>query len=282
MGMYKKLLVAVDGSEISLHAFMESLRISKEDVVVLSAAPPYSGDLRVMGTSDLGELLRQPCEQALGQVMKMAEAERAQIRPMCVMAEPYEAIVETAEDEARDLIVMGVRGASLAHRLLVGSTTARVIGYSSQDVLVVPEKGSLGWDRILVATDGSEYSRKAVDTALDLLQYSRGRLTVVSVLEISAHIYAVAPEITEEKIKLPQKYVEEVKELAASRGLLAEGFAREAECANEVITDIARKQSIDLIVVGSHGRTGLKRLLMGSVTESVIAHAPCPVLVVKL
>jgi nucleotide-binding universal stress UspA family protein len=57
---------------------------------------------------------------------------------------------------------------------------------------------------------------------------------------------------------------------------------REAECANEVICDIARKQSIDLIVLGSHGRTGIKRLLMGSVTESVIAHAPCPVLVVKL
>jgi nucleotide-binding universal stress UspA family protein len=282
MGMYKKLLVAVDGSDISLHAFKESLRISKEDVVVLSAAPPYSGDLRVMGTSDLGELLRQPCEQALGKVMKMAEAERAQIRPMCVMAEPYEAIVETAEDEGRDLIVMGVRGASLAQRLLVGSTTARVIGYSTQDVLVVPEKGSIGWDRLLVATDGSEYSRKAVDKALDLLQYSRGSLTVVSVLEISSHIYAVAPEIAEEKIKLPEKHVAEVKELAASRGLVAEGFVREAECANEIITDIARKHSIDLIVVGSHGRTGLKRLLMGSVTESVIAHSPCPVLVVKL
>jgi nucleotide-binding universal stress UspA family protein len=282
MGMYKKLLVAVDGSDISLHAFKESLRISKEDVVVLSAAPPYSGDLRVMGTSDLGELLRQPCEQALGKVMKMAEAERAQIRPMCVMAEPYEAIVETAEDEGRDLIVMGVRGASLAQRLLVGSTTARVIGYSTQDVLVVPEKGSIGWDRLLVATDGSEYSRKAVDKALDLLQYSRGSLTVVSVLEISSHIYAVAPEIAEEKIKLPEKHVAEVKELAASRGLVAEGFVREAECANGIITDIARKHSIDLIVVGSHGRTGLKRLLMGSVTESVIAHSPCPVLVVKL
>ena len=282
MGPYKKLLVAVDGSEISLHAFKEALRISKEDVLVLSAAPPYSGDLRVMGTSDLGELLRQPCDVALGRVREMAEAERAQIRPVCVMAEPYEAIVETAEDEGRDLIVMGVRGASLAQRLLVGSTTARVIGYSSQDVLVVPEKGSLGWDRILVATDGSEYSRKAVDKALELLQYSRGVLTVVSVLEISPHIYAVAPEVTEEKIKLPLKYVEEVKELAASRGILAEGVVREAECANEIITDVARKKSIDLIVLGSHGRTGIKRLLMGSVTESVIAHAPCPVLVVKL
>jgi nucleotide-binding universal stress UspA family protein len=280
--MYKKLLVAVDGSEISLHAFQESLRISKEDLLVISVAPPYSGDLRVMGTSDLGALLRQPCEQALGKAMKMAEAERVQIRPVCVMGEPYEAIVEIAEEEGRDLIVMGVRGASLAQRLLVGSVTARVIGYSSQDVLAVPEKGSIGWDRILVATDGSEYSRKAVDKALDVVQNSGGSLTVVAVLEISPHIYAVAPEVAEEKIKLPQKYVEEVKELAASRGLLAEGFVRESESADEVITDIARKQNIDLIVVGSHGRTGLKRLLMGSVTESVIAHAPCPVLVVKL
>jgi nucleotide-binding universal stress UspA family protein len=282
MGIYKKLIVAMDGSDISLHAFKESLKITKEDLMVVSVAPPYSGDLRVVGTSDLGELLRQPCEEALGKAMKMAETERVQIRPVCVMGEPYEAIVETAEDEGRDLIIMGVRGASLVQRLLVGSTTARVIGYSSQDVLVVPEKSSIGWDRILVATDGSEYSRKAVDKALDLVQYSRGTLTVVSVLEISPHIYAVAPEIAEEKIKQPQKYVEEVKDLAASRGIQAEGFVREAECANEVINDVAREQNIDLIVVGSHGRTGLKRLLMGSVTESVIAHSPCPVLVVKL
>jgi nucleotide-binding universal stress UspA family protein len=282
MGMYKKLLVAVDGSDVSMHAFKESLRITKEDIMVMAVAPPYSGDLRVMGTSDIGELLRQPCEEALGKAMKMAEAERVKIRPVCVMGEPYEAIVETAEDEGRDLIIMGVRGASLVQRLLVGSTTARVIGYSSQDVLVVPEKSSIGWERILVATDGSEYSRKAVDKALDLVQYSRGTLTVVSVLEISPHIYAVAPEIAEEKIKQPQKYVEVVKELAASRGIQAEGFVREAECANEVINDVAREQNIDLIVVGSHGRTGLKRLLMGSVTESVIARSPCPVLVVKL
>jgi len=281
MGIYKKLLVAVDGSAISLHAFQESLRISKEDVLVLSVAPPYTGDLRVMGTSDISELLRQPCDIALSQARKIAEAHKAEIRPVCVMGEPFEVIVDTAEDEGRDLIVMGVRGGSVAQRLLVGSTTARVIGYSSQDVLVVPEKGAVGWDRILVATDGSEYSRKAVSKALDLAQYYRAILTVVSVLEISPHIYAVAPEFTEEKIKLHQKYVAEVKELAAARGILAEGY-EESECADEVINDIARKQNIDLIVLGSHGRTGLKRLLMGSVTESVIAHASCPVLVVKL
>ena len=282
MGIYKKLLVAVDGSDASLHAFKEALRISKKDILVLAVAPPYSGDLRVMGTSDISELLRQPCEIALDKAMQMAEDEGAEIRPVCVMGEPYETIVDVAEDEGRDLVVMGVKGARFPERLVVGSTTARVIGFCSQDVLVVPEKVPVRWERILLATDGSEYSRKATAKALDLVQSSGGTLKVVSVLEISPHIYAVAPEFTEEKIKLPKQYVKEVKDLAASRGILAEDFVREAEFPDQVIIELAQKTDIDLIVMGSHGRTGLKRLLMGSVTERVIGHAPCPVLVVKL
>jgi len=149
-------------------------------------------------------------------------------------------------------------------------------------VLVVPEKASIAWERILLATDGSEYSHKATKKALDLVQFSGGTLKVISVLEISAHIYAVAPELSEERIKLVKQYVGDVKEQAASEGILAEGFAREAESAGDVIIELAKEKDSDLIVMGSHGRTGIKRLLMGSVTKVVIAYAPCPVLVVKL
>lgn len=282
MHMYKKLLVGVDGSEISLHALKESFKLAQEDIIVVAVAPPYAGDLRPMGVSDIGALLRQPCEEALGKAVDMAEAEGVQIRPVCVMAEAYEAIVDLAEDEGRDLIIMGVRSKSFAERWMVGSTTARVIGFSSQDVLVVPEKAAISSERLLLATDGSEFSRKATDRALDLVQCSGGTLKVVSVLEISPQIYAVAPEVVEEKIKLPKQYVEEVKQLAAARGIIAEDFVKESESASEVILELARSKDIDLIVLGSHGRTGLKRLLMGSVTERVIAQAPCPVLVVKL
>lgn len=280
--MYKKLLVAVDGSDISLHAFKEALGISQKDVLVLAVAPPYSGDLRVMGTSDISELLKEPCELALNKALEMAEDEGAEVRPVCVMGEAYETIVDLAEDEGRDLIVMGVKGAGFPQGLLMGSTTARVIGFSSQDVLVIPEKASVKWERILLATDGSEYSRRATERALVLVQDSGGTLKIISVLEISSHIYAVAPELGEEKIKLPRQYAQEAKDLAASRGIIAEDFVREAESADEVIIELARKADIDLIVMGSHGRTGLKRLLMGSVTERVIGNAPCPVLVVKL
>jgi nucleotide-binding universal stress UspA family protein len=235
-----------------------------------------------MGAGDIGALLRQPCEAALDQAMQAAADEGAQVRPVCVMGEAYETIVDVAEDEGRDLIVMGVKNGSYAEHLLVGSTTVRVIGYSTQDVLVVPATAAVKWERILLATDGSEYSRKAARKAIDLARFSGGTLKVVSILEISPQIYAVAPEFTEEKIKLHKQYVQEIKDLAASGGIIAEDFVREAECAGQAIVELAKKADIDLIVLGSHGRTGLKRLLMGSVTERVIAQAPCPVLVVKL
>ena len=120
MHMYKKLLVGVDGSESSLHALKESFKLAREDILVVAVAPPYTGDLRPMGVSDIGKLLREPCETALAKASAMAEAAGVQIRPMCVMAEPFEAIVDLAEDEGRDLIVMGVRGVTFAQRLLVG------------------------------------------------------------------------------------------------------------------------------------------------------------------
>ena len=72
----------------------------------------------------------------------------------------------------------------------------------------------------------------------------------------------------------------EVKKQAEAAGVKAETFVGEAE-AYEAITKLAKEQKADMIVLGSHGRTGLRRLLMGSVAEKVIGYAPCPVLVVK-
>ena len=160
------------------------------------------------------------------------------------MGESHETIVDLAEDEGRDLIIMGIKGVHPTERFLMGSTTVRVIGYSEQDVLVVPEKATIGWTRILLATDGSEYSRKAAARAFDLVQFYGGTLKVVSVLEISSHIYAAAPEVAEEKIKLPKKFAAEVKEQAAARGILAEDFVREGESAYQVIIELAREKTL--------------------------------------
>ena len=81
-------------------------------------------------------------------------------------------------------------------------------------------------------------------------------------------------------VEKAKKYVKAVKEQATSAGINAEGFVREGDTYKKII-DLAREMDVHIIMMGSHGRTGLKRLLMGSVAERVIGLAPCPVLIVK-
>ena len=277
---YNRLLVAVDGSEASLHALREAFKISTSWVTVVAVTPFYEGDLRLLGVPKSDRLIREPCDTALAQAQEMADAAGALIRPVCERGEPHERIVDLAEAGSRDLIVLGARGHSVLENLLVGSVTRRVIGFTGKDILVIPRTGAVGWDKILLATDGSARSRLAADRALELAQSHGSELVVVSVLDFPAGIRGVAPQERLELLKICQEQVAEVVKRAEALKLKAEGVIMEG-VAYSAIADLAREYRVDLVVMGSHGKTGLSRLLMGRVTERVIGHAPCPVLVVK-
>jgi nucleotide-binding universal stress UspA family protein len=185
-----------------------------------------------------------------------------------------------AEERGCDLIVMGRKGLGIIERALVGSVTARVIGYSPVDVLVVPENSKLGWRKILLATDGSEYSRNASARAMALTKAHGSELQVVSATNVPSDFHAEAPEVSEKLCEWPRYCLADVREQAVKMGVHPECLVRQGE-AYKAILSVAEEQLANLIVVGSHGRTGLKRLLMGSVTEKLIGHSLCPVLVVK-
>jgi nucleotide-binding universal stress UspA family protein len=281
MAKYKKLLVAVDGSTSSMHALEESFRLSKEGTVVVAVAPPFTLDLKIGAEGEIQKLLKEPCETALTKASEMGKAANAEIIGICAMGIPHERIVDLSESEGCDLIVMGAKGMLSLEKTLMGDTTAKVIGYSVRDVLVMPEKTTLGFDKILVATDGSEYSRRAMVKAVDFAESYDAQLNVVSIVEIMPEIYAIAPQVVEEKVKKTEEYIAGIQKLADAHGIKSRGFVRDSAEPYNVITEIAEKEEIGIIVMGSHGRTGLKRILMGSTAERVIAHAPCPVLVVK-
>jgi universal stress protein E len=179
---------------------------------------------------------------------------------------PHMVILKEALKLNPDLIVMGRRGRTGLSRLMLGSVTARVIGESPVKVLVVPREAQLAFKRLLIATDGSPDSQAAWDEACTLARRSGATLTAVC---------AAADE----------------QELAAAREILrrlqdeASGCAFEALAPlgqpEEAILAAARDTRADLIILGTRGRTGLKRLLMGSVAERVIGDSPGPVLVVK-
>ena len=283
MGRYRKILVAIDGSESSKHALKESFKLACDEkcwVTVVSVIPSYEGDLGATWVSNVKEAMEKPCHIALSEAEDMAKKEKVLIRTVCEEGEIYERIVDLADAENYDLIIMGKRGMGGLEENLVGSVTARVIGHSQKDVLVVPEGTSIGWKNILFATDGSKYSEAAANKVIDFAKSYGSALNVISVVDVTEEFIARAPGALDDLVKKAKSIVEDVKKRADSEGIKAEGMVKEGD-AYKSIVDIAQKQKADAIIMGSRGRTGLKRLLMGSVTERVIGHAPCPILVAK-
>ncbi len=284
MGKYKKILVAYDGSASGTNTLLQSFRLATEEkswITVATVVPSYDGDIDLIAVSDIHEAMRRPGEEILSRANALAKKEGALIKTILEEGEIYDRLVDLAEAENCGVVIMGRRGkSSSADKSHIGSVTARVIGLSQRDVLVVPEGTIIGWKKILVATDGSRYSGLATDKAIDFAKSYGGSLTAVSVVDVPSEFYAEAPGAVDKLIANAKGFAAAVIKKAEADNIAASTFVGEGE-AFEIITRLAQKEKIDVIIMGSHGRTGLKRLLMGSVTEKVIGHAPCPVLVVK-
>ena len=180
----------------------------------------------------------------------------------------HRAILAEAERGQPDLIVMGRRGRTGLAGIFMGSVTARVIGLSPVNVLVVPQMTLSSFQRLLIATDGSLYSEAAWGEALSLARTWSCQLLAVSVAREEGEIIEV------------QEILERLQVEADQEGIpLTTSLLQGAP--DQAIIQAAQAYGADLLILGSHGRTGLKRLLMGSVTEQVIGSASCPVLVVK-
>ena len=138
----------------------------------------------------------------------------------------------------------------------------------------------MGFEKILLATDGSESVEAAIQEAINISRVCSSRLFVLSVVEVNPEYEALAPNIVEKAEAKTKEHVDSVKQRAEKEGISCETIVHQGEEPYRFIVDEAKKTKVDMIVMGSHGRTGLKRLMMGSVTARVIGHAPCKVLVV--
>ncbi|MFZ5907090.1 MAG: universal stress protein [Nitrospirota bacterium] len=283
MSMYKKVLIAVDGSETSMHALREFLRFAKTrhfSITVVSVIPAYEGDLASMWTSNISASMKKACDDSLEQAMKIAVEEEVPVETLCEEGEIFERIIDLADAGNYDLIVLGKKGMSLIEKAFVGSVTERVIGYSRQDVLVIPFGAKVSLKNILVATDGSPYGEAAAQKAIEIAARHQSGLKALSVVDVTVEFMLRANEVYESMVAKAKGYTESIREKASSAGVQAESIVRDGEV-YKVIIDTAKEYQADIIIMGSLGRTGLKRLLMGSTTERVLGHAAFPVLIVK-
>lgn len=186
-------------------------------------------------------------------------------------ADPYEEILAAADEAAADMIVVGRRGKRGLARLMLGDATLKVVGNARCSVMVVPKAAGMWSNRVLLSSDGSASSEAAAALAARIGKCCRTPITVLSV-EVPSH----PPSRQAEAYEIVRRVVEKLSDDGAE----VEAKVERGE-PHQVIIDTARNRSADLIVLGSHGRTGLGRLLLGSNSGRVIAQATCPVLVVK-
>jgi len=268
----ERLLLAIDRSEFGEGAIREAINLAKtcgSKLYVISVAD--TPDIRAYNYPlSAFEKLEIVTRQHLESLKERAEKEGV----LCVIIErrgpeAYKYIVDEAAKNKVGMIILGRRGRTGITRLMMGSVTAKVIGYTLCRVLVVPKEAKLAYEKILIATDGSIHSEFASQEAIDIAKRCGSSLIVLSVAK------------KDENIPVAKACVDMVKKVAEKEGIRMEALIRKG-VPHEVIANTAAQEDVGLIVVGSHGRTGISKLLMGSVTERVIGHAKCAVLVWKL
>jgi nucleotide-binding universal stress UspA family protein len=298
------ILVPIDFSEESINTLRvakllaDRLRVQLDLLHVIAPLPPTLPPHRGMlpDIPSTGTMARA----ALKRLEDFAFAQSVQPLPYsCTIrvGAPADQINEVARRKGADLIAIATRGYTGLKYAFLGSTTTQVVRTAPCPVLVVREleylsarerarrgRTPLQFKKLLIPVDFSECSRVGVDYGLDVAREFRSSLLLFH--SVIVQTYTVGREYIAlggpDPIKLQQEYAEE--EMEKLRRELARKSVKVKTVVGlgspvEQINQCIQSHRVDLIVTSTHGRTGLKRLFIGSTAEQIVRHAICPVLV---
>lgn len=229
------------------------------------------------------ELLEQAASERLATLQNQLSGRGVICDPATTArGRPFDQIVRCATEVNAHLIVMGRGGDGKEGSL--GTTTARVMRRSAKPVLVVTAGEARPLRRILCPVDSSSASARGLRTAIALAQSNSARLTVLTVIpDLPVFDKYAKPDMA--KISSDYRQMERQQFEQFLRGFNFGAIAWDKEIhygqPTDEIVGLARDARYDLIVMGSTGRSGLPRVLLGSTAETVTRRAPCSVLTVK-
>ena len=287
--MYSKILVPLDGSNLAeqilpyvrllaeaFHVRIELLRVNHPDIIA-AFAPPLEGSdyLKTVAQLHFPISLRVKCSVEMGK--------------------PAELIVERAAVDRGAIIAMATHGMTGMKRWLLGSVANKIVRMAANPVLLVrpSEKGNpprpIKFKTLLVPLDGSALAEKVFPHVIALAKTLDLEVDLVRVYSIPVETYTVGDGLymdvlSQERETIRKEAVEYLD--GKTQGLQAEGLGRvvpialEGDAAGELI-DLATKTPDCLIAMSTHGRSGIHRWFLGSVTEKVIQHSSAPVLVIR-
>lgn len=291
--MYDTLLVPTDGSEHARRATEHALSVARAfdatvHLVTVVDIESEAGLFSAGGVSD--EFIERHKDQARETVADLeALAEPGDdVRTAVVEGKISEEILNYADENDADLVFMGTHGRTGLNRYVTGSVTERVVRLSDVPVFTVraTERSVVadGYDRILIPTDGSDCAAAAVTHGIAIAKEYGATVHAVNVMDVRSMTSTdeVPPQTTliETFEEQGEKATEAVAERVREAGLDATTAVRKGTPAVGLL-DYADENDIDLVTMGTHGRSGFERYFLGSTTAKVVRTAEIPVLSVR-
>lgn len=274
--MFERIVVPLDGSELAEAVLAQVRRIlfhkDAEIVLVRAVAVPPSVEGE---TVELPQILQDQAAKYLKEIAGGLTSQGARVRTQVRRGFAADVILDIATEEQASLITMSTHGRSGIARWTFGSVAEKVLRASRIPVLAVRsfagsarvQAQELALRRILVPIDSTELSMEVVPPALELATLFGSHVVLLNVCEGAA-------------CSIPVGQMSEAYEQFHAAGVSVEPLMKQGDPALQIV-DTCNGQKADLIAMTTHGRAGVSRWMLGSVTEKVLRTAAVPLLVVR-
>ena len=279
----KKLLLATDLSPRSELALQRAMSLAREHGAALSVVHVVDEDL----PPSLAEVTKSGAERIIRERLgALPDGPKVEVAVTILSGRASNEILGHAADDKAELIVLGLHRKGGLKEMFRGTTAERVIRTGNIPVLVVKSEAKKPYRRVVVGTDFSVHARRAMQLALRLAPKAELYLVHAFLVPFQGFMYGAGTRRqveTEHREGMTAMVGEEMQTfLAGFKGappevhqICREGMAQEA-----ILKEVVGNQA-DLLVLGTHGRTGVAHAVLGSVAEDLLTEAPCDVLVAR-
>ncbi len=282
MKLLENILLADDFSESSenvVETAIELAKVLRAKIIPIHVLPDDIVNEKVKS------LLHETAVAKLNETVNKIEKSSVQVgKPILEFGSINDNIIRAAVKIKTNLILIGSGESKKEDRFRLGTTAERIIQKSEKPVFVVKEGMPLNIQNILCPVDFSEASKRALRDAITMAHKFKAELTILSVCEVQDSTWLISEENKDE-----ENYIRSAQHKAKFNDFLQEfnlaglNWVKESPKGNpakEILSTISRKM-VDLLVMGTAGRAGLNRLIIGSVTEKVVREVPCSFLTLK-
>lgn len=285
------LLVATDLSALARHAVDRAARLAHESAVPLTVLHVLPGEplaqLRAWlgaGSAAEQQMQSEAAEQLRLLAAEAAQARRAEVEGLAVAGAPLDEILRKADEIDAGLIVTGARGAGFLRRLVLGTTSERLMRRTTRPLLVVRQSPHETYRRVLVALDFSPWSKQALALARRVAPNARLLLFTAYQVPFEEKLHFAGVDAATIELYRRQARTEATQRLhalAAEAGLASTQWEPCVVEGDASLRIVEREQAhdCDLTVLGKHGLSASVDLLLGSVTKHVLAEGNTDVLV---